>query len=676
LAIDQNFENSIRLEKTFTKFLLPVFTLGPAFAGIYFLLGAKNLAVHMVLSLGVLFVPALFLFYKKMWSWLSAVVICNLSYTVLAMSMGLHYEGKAQFHLFTIILMVDFLSQILKSKKFLFMITVPVCTWIFLDLKLPLEHPEFLVDTYVYPKVIEVFESFTVVLVFSIYTYLHNFYLDTSRRRQIIQNEQIQQELSKALNEADQFFQMSLGFMVISDGKGHVVKANHSFCEAIGYSQMELQKMHIFDIIRVEDHEKSRLAISQLMERRELIGFENRFLTRSGKELNVLWSAAKDIKTGLVYSAGKDLTHLKKQMQDYEQLLNAMNISAILTVSDVNGAITSVNQHFLDLSGYRQDELVGRSHELLYFDEFDRDKFKTIMQHVQNGEVWSGEIVSRSKEGNLYFTNTVITPVKNHEGQIEKYLGIRIDQTKERQLQAVAEQQKNRAIQSSKLASLGEMSAGVAHEINNPLAIIQGCTEIIRRRHQEPQLIIKQIDTIEKSAHRIARIVMSLKKFSRTHNKSDYKTESLKSILEESLFLTHAKSTIHQTTIEMSIDTNAEILGDAVELEQVFINLIHNAIDVAKDSAQKWVRIYAFDEGSEVVVQIVDPGFGIEPQIAERLLEPFYTTKLNGEGTGLGLSITKGILDEHGAELRIKKREEHTCFEVRFSRTNEFASVA
>ena len=669
-------ENSKDLKTTFSFFITPIYVLGPIISLFYFLLGAKNAGITLFLTLAAFALPIYFLKSKQMWTSLSVVLISFLTLCVSLISLSLHYEGRTQFHLFTIVLMVDFLSQALNSKKLLSLFAIPVVGWFFLDLKVPIEHFDFAADTYVQFKAIEFYESFCVILVFSTYTFLHNFYLDTSRRRRIEHVKNIQNELSIALSEADHFFEMSLGFMVISNGQGRIIKANKAFCEALGYSLQELKDMSILEIIKSDDHQKSTKAVEKLKINPELVGFENRFIAKCGKELTIMWSSAKDTKTGLVYSAGKDLTFLKKKITDYEQLLIAINQSAIVTVSDVNGGIVSVNQHFLDLSGYTESELFGRSHQLLYFDEFDRNKYFEIGDALKEGNSWSGEIVSRSKNGDLYYTDTVITPVKNQEGVVERFLGIRFDKTREKHLQQLAEQQKSKAIQSSKLASLGEMSAGVAHEINNPLAIISTCAEMIKRKNDAPAVVVKNIETIEKSVHRIARIVLSLKKFSRTHAQKQYAAESLKSILEESLFLTHAKSTIYQTPIELFIETNAFVYGDAVELEQVFINLIHNAIDVAKNGHHRWVRVYAFEEGAEVVIQIVDPGNGIEPQIADRILEPFFTTKQNGEGTGLGLSITKGILDEHGAELRIKTKDSHTCFEVRFIKSDLVSNAA
>jgi C4-dicarboxylate-specific signal transduction histidine kinase len=118
----------------------------------------------------------------------------------------------------------------------------------------------------------------------------------------------------------------------------------------------------------------------------------------------------------------------------------------------------------------------------------------------------------------------------------------------------------------------------------------------------------------------------------------------------------------------VKIETNSRISCDSVEIEQVMVNLINNAIDAGKNTPEPWVRIHAFDDSDQVVIRVIDSGPGVPAEIEARLFEPFFTTKEVGEGTGLGLSISKGILTQHKASLQLNRAMEHTCFEIRFQR--------
>ena len=120
--------------------------------------------------------------------------------------------------------------------------------------------------------------------------------------------------------------------------------------------------------------------------------------------------------------------------------------------------------------------------------------------------------------------------------------------------------------------------------------------------------------------------------------------------------------------VRTRIDTQESILCDALEIEQVLLNLINNGIDAARTQDEKWVEIRVFEEGESVIAQVLDSGTGVSREIEAKIFQPFFTTKKTGEGTGLGLSISKGILDQHSATIALNRSLPNTCFEVRFSR--------
>lgn len=130
--------------------------------------------------------------------------------------------------------------------------------------------------------------------------------------------------------------------------------------------------------------------------------------------------------------------------------------------------------------------------------------------------------------------------------------------------------------------------------------------------------------------------------------------------------LTESKSTMYNVPVTCEVKSSFLINCDEVGIEQVLVNLVNNSIDAIKDLPEKWVKLSVFEDQSMIVVQVMDSGPGIPKIIADRIFEPFYTTKKVGEGTGLGLSLSKGILDEHNAAICILQDQPHTCFEIRF----------
>lgn len=228
------------------------------------------------------------------------------------------------------------------------------------------------------------------------------------------------------------------------------------------------------------------------------------------------------------------------------------------------------------------------------------------------------------------------------------------------------ESERVKSVRFAKLASLGEMSAGIAHEINNPLTIIAGTAHVLSKFAGDPEKLKSRIEIIEKATARIAKIVRSLRKFSRSDEKSAKKVHLLAEIVEEAIIITGAKSRRHGTPVNFSKQANGSVWCDEIEIEQVLVNMINNGIDAVKTTTNKWVQIELTEEVNAVVMRIRDSGKGIAQDVQNHMFHPFFTTKPVGQGTGLGLSIAKGILDEHGAEIQVLDNDPNTCFELRF----------
>ena len=244
--------------------------------------------------------------------------------------------------------------------------------------------------------------------------------------------------------------------------------------------------------------------------------------------------------------------------------------------------------------------------------------------------------------------------------------GINWDRTKEHLLEEQLMFERAKTLQASKLASLGEMSAAIAHEINNPLAIIKGSAELMARIPYDADKFKSKIQIVFNSIDRISKIVNGLRKFSRSSGGYSYRNEKLVEIVKEAFNLVSLKSQRFNTSISFEFKSNPEIYCDMVEIEQVVVNLISNGIDAAKMQEANWVRVEVSEEGRFVLLKVIDSGPGIPLKNRDKLFEPFFTTKPVGEGTGLGLSITKGILDDHGATIMLDPNQQNTAFVVRF----------
>jgi nitrogen-specific signal transduction histidine kinase len=255
--------------------------------------------------------------------------------------------------------------------------------------------------------------------------------------------------------------------------------------------------------------------------------------------------------------------------------------------------------------------------------------------------------------------------IRDKSGKIIHLTGTCQDISEKVKIETQLEQEKLKIIQASKLASLGEMSAGIAHEINNPLAIIDGQAQLLEKNIADQNKAKGHIEKIHKNINRISTIVKGLKKFSRQSDQVVLTENSLEEIIKESIVIVEAKAKRHGVKISYENKMNDSIINcDEIQLEQVIVNLIANAIDANNEIEDAWVKIISKEHRSCVEISVIDSGKGIPPHILTNLFNPFYTTKEVGVGTGLGLSISTSIIQEHRGSLEYKLNQGHTSFVI------------
>ena len=303
-----------------------------------------------------------------------------------------------------------------------------------------------------------------------------------------------------------------------------------------------------------------------------------------------------------------------------------------------------------------------------YFADEDRELWQSVLNNCNTNKKEFNVRLSKAKDKTIMWFEVRGEPWFDSKN---RFIGCRGTFQDITDLVAAEERiklERSKALQSAKLASLGEMSAGIAHEINNPLAIISGMMWILPTLANDPVQLEKKIAAINRATDRISKIVGGLKKFSRSYEKSDKKQHCLAEVIKESLNLVGTKSARHSTPLEISLNSEALILCDEIEIEQVLVNLINNGIDAVKNLDEKWLKIELSETKENVILRIIDSGKGIPEDVKSKIFQPFFTTKPVGEGTGLGLSIVKGIIDDHGSHIEITNHNGHTCFELKFPR--------
>lgn len=231
-----------------------------------------------------------------------------------------------------------------------------------------------------------------------------------------------------------------------------------------------------------------------------------------------------------------------------------------------------------------------------------------------------------------------------------------------------------RLIENEKMAVLGEMASGIAHEINNPLAILMTLMKLMSKelsmKQYSQKFQEKQADLINQATAtiwRISAIVKGLKYFSRNDDDDPFKEENIIEIIEDTLTLVNDKFKTNGIAVIKEYDEAAKISLNIkrVMLSQVIVNLLNNSFDEINGMESPWVKITVSRDDESTMLSISDSGSGLPLEIQEKVFQPFFTTKEVGKGTGLGLSISKGIVELHKGELYINKSNANTEFVIK-----------
>lgn len=266
----------------------------------------------------------------------------------------------------------------------------------------------------------------------------------------------------------------------------------------------------------------------------------------------------------------------------------------------------------------------------------------------------------------MCFFNLMIFSLSKREAVIEKKV---LKQRKiiENQFRKIQEQQ-NLSLHSSRLASLGEMAAGIAHEINNPLAIINLTIQTIRKRmakNANPEVITKLLNDLEVTVNRVSSIVGALRSVSRKSDGLIKEKVIFYTLINDLMALSQERLRSSSVELIWEGDLESSLSIDRVQISQVLINLISNAVDALEAAEEKWIKIIFEHNNNQAEIRVIDSGPGISNSIREKIFDPFFTTKDIGRGTGIGLSISRTILQKHGGELILDQSCSQTCFVLR-----------
>jgi len=366
----------------------------------------------------------------------------------------------------------------------------------------------------------------------------------------------------------------------------------------------------------------------------------------------------KKIESRLCFVFARDISVQKEKELDLVRFANVAEYTVNpLEITDVEGKIIYVNPAFERSSGYSKDELIGKNPNIFSSHKHPKEFWRNMWETIKQGKVWIGEVINRKKDGTLFYTDLLISPIIDNNGKLIGYFGIHRDKTEQKKL----EQQ---LIHAQKMESMGLLAAGLAHEVGNPLASISSLVQVIQRTNKD-EFTNQKLELIKSQINRISKIIRDLVNFSR---QSTYELQSteinkvLKSAIEIARVSKKAKGI---TFVEEYCPDIPVLYLVPDQMQQVFLNILINAIDALCIDASRMIYFNSkpkiisktYRDNNKVYISITDNGIGISESAMEKIFDPFFTTKKVGEGTGLGLWVSYNIIKSFQGEIRVNSAE-------------------
>jgi PAS domain S-box-containing protein len=390
---------------------------------------------------------------------------------------------------------------------------------------------------------------------------------------------------------------------------------------------------------------------------------EKRYVRKDGKIawVNVNVSVIRDVTGQPVRTMAtvEDITERRQAEEERTQLTTALGQAAeSIVITDISGLILYVNPAFERITGYSRREAIGQNPRFLQSGQHDAAFYKQLWATLERGEVWHGHLINRRKDGAIFEEDATISPVRDAAGKVVNYMAIKLDVTREMELESQFRQ-------SQKLEAIGQLAGGVAHDFNNILTSILMQVELAGFETGLSSDLLEGLQQIESDANRAAALTRQLLLFSRRQVMQSRDLDlneivtnlakMLQRIIGEDV---HLQLHLHPVPLLTHADPGM--------LDQVAMNLSVNARDAMPEGGRLLIATSEkmVDEelarqhpeaapGRYVCLSVTDAGCGIPAELLPKIFEPFFTTKEPGKGTGLGLATVFGIVKQHRGWLTV-----------------------
>jgi two-component system NtrC family sensor kinase len=470
----------------------------------------------------------------------------------------------------------------------------------------------------------------------------------------------------RALKESEEKFRVIFesskdGIVLVDVDSKKFLMANNTFCDMVQYTLDEIRQLGILDVHPEEDVPWIIVEFDRRARHESLMEID---IPVKRKDGSIFWVEIKSSPmtiTGKNYVVGnfRDVTKRRKSDEALARLGMAVDQSPEgVIITDREGRIQYANPAFERTSGYSMEEVVGKNPETLLGGKQEVAFYQELWGTLARGEVWTGHLIQRRKDGSLYEEDATISPVRDSSENIICFVGVMRDVT-----QILLLEKQVRTAQ--KMEAVGTLAGGIAHDFNNVLTVILGYGEMLKLRIANDPMALSDLDQIQRSAEHASVLTRQLLTFARRQviDPANLDLNEVTTGLVKLLRKVTRENIELKTFLAEGVPT---IRADQGQVEQVLMNLTLNARDAMPGGGQlvvetqeawldeEYVKQHPYMKaGRYAVLSVSDTGIGMDEGTRERIFEPFFTTKGPDKGTGLGLAVVYGVVKQHNGFIHV-----------------------